>query len=254
MPSCYFQHIQLPVDQSELQSLQQQATAERLQRAMRYRQDDDKARCLLAEKLLRQALSEQGIAKDKQKIRLTEFGKPVLAIPSESYPPYQPCHFNVSHSGEWVVCAIDNQPIGIDVEQWITDRPNSFQDSDTYQGEYDKLFTSIEIDYLKNGQQDTRQQDITQQNTIQKDTMLQRFYRLWTLKESYLKAIGTGLSRSTQSFSVKVMDNHHAQLWIDGYLQNDWHFYSFEPAKGYICSVCSREKIDINLHSFRFVS
>ncbi len=57
MPSCYFQHIQLPVDQSELQSLQQQATAERLQRAMRYRQDDDKARCLLAEKLLRQALN-----------------------------------------------------------------------------------------------------------------------------------------------------------------------------------------------------
>ncbi len=163
----------------------------------------------------------------------------MLAIPSESYPPYQPCHFNVSHSGEWVVCAIDSQPIGIDVEQWITDRPNSFQDSDTYQGEYDKLFTSVEIDYLKNGQQ---------------DTMLQRFYRLWTLKESYLKAIGTGLSRSTQSFSVKVMDNHHAQLWIDGCLQSDWYLYSFEPAKGYICSVCSREKIDINLHSFRFVS
>nr|WP_084787523.1 hypothetical protein [Anaerobacillus alkalidiazotrophicus] len=29
----------------------------------------------------------------------------------------QSFHFNVSHSGNWVVCATDNQPIGIDIEE-----------------------------------------------------------------------------------------------------------------------------------------
>lgn len=37
-------------------------------------------------------------------------GKPVVRhIPS--------FHFNLSHSGDWVVCAIDDAPVGIDIEE-----------------------------------------------------------------------------------------------------------------------------------------
>ncbi len=219
MPTCYLQRLELPVKPGLLTDLQQQATPERLEQAMRYRQDEDKARCLLGERLLVQALTEQGIAQDEQKITRNEFGKPVLVNSVKD------CHFNISHSGEWVVCAIDNQLIGIDVEQIRKQRSMDIADN----GGYDKLFTAMELDYLKNHQQ---------------GTITQRFYRLWTLKESYLKAVGTGLTQSLQSFSVEIIDKHHARLWLAGELQPDWYFYSFEPAEGYCCSVCSKELVD----------
>ncbi len=38
------------------------------------------------------------------------YGKPYL----NGYPNY---YFNISHSGEFVVCAISNNPVGIDIEQ-----------------------------------------------------------------------------------------------------------------------------------------
>ncbi|MCL0028295.1 hypothetical protein M1M88_01070 [Peptococcaceae bacterium] len=39
-----------------------------------------------------------------------DYGKPFLKNTNDLY-------FNVSHSGEWVVCAIHHHPIGIDIEQ-----------------------------------------------------------------------------------------------------------------------------------------
>ncbi len=256
-----FLHSKMPVPPTLLTELQQQASAERLQRAMRYRQDDDKARCLLAERLLRQAFSKQGIAKSQQQMGKNEFGKPVLLSYKKSSETYsekgaeqcadtaqQTCHFNVSHfnishSGEWVVCALDNKPIGIDVEQMSKQRTLDIANN----GGYDKLFTKMEKDYLTNSQNNHPKNNLS--NNLH-DTITERFYRLWTLKESYLKAIGTGLSQSLQSFSIEVINAHEARLWLADKLQTDWYFYSFKLDENHYCSICSQTPIKVEKFSF----
>jgi 4'-phosphopantetheinyl transferase len=45
----------------------------------------------------------------KVKIKLNKFGKPMLEN--------QEIHFNISHSGGYVVCAVSDSPIGVDIEQ-----------------------------------------------------------------------------------------------------------------------------------------
>ncbi len=157
------------------------------------------------------ALAHQGIAVSDQHIQTTKFGKPVLSANDKQ-------HFNISHSGEWVVCVVDDQPVGIDIEQQV-----NFGEI-----ELDSLFTAQEMEYLQNGKQ---------------SSLRQRFYRLWTLKESYLKALGTGLYQSMQSFTVTVLDNNRAQLSIVGHLQKDWYFYSFELDATHVCSICTRQPI-----------
>ncbi len=215
MFSGYFLNVKLPVKHAVAMTLQQAASPERLQRAMRYRKTNDQIRCLLAESVLQQALQQRGVTDANQHIQSARFGKPILITHKTTNDPH---HFNVSHSGEWVVCAVDNEPVGIDIEQRV----------DISDLEYDGLFTAQEMEYLEQGQPDLQ---------------LHRFYRLWTLKESYLKALGTGLYKSMQSFTIIVSDEHRARLSIAGHLQKDWYFYSFEPDAFHVCSICARQPI-----------
>ncbi|PIE44831.1 MAG: hypothetical protein CSA45_05230 [Gammaproteobacteria bacterium] len=218
----YFLNAVMPVGQATLATLQKQASPERLQRAMRYRQGDDQARCLLSGSLLNQALKCQGVDEAEQHIRRTRFGKPVLTVNDTQ-------HFNLSHSGSWVVCAVDDQPVGVDVERQARRRGI----------EFDELFTAEEMDYLKNDKQ---------------GSLWQRFYRLWTLKESYLKALGTGMYQSMQSFTVNILDNHHARLSVAGRPQKDWYFYSFEPDGNHTCSICTRRPVRAEQFHFSCVN
>lgn len=206
----HFASIALPADRGILASLQQEASSQRLQRAMRYRKTSDQVRCLLSESLLKRALQTQGVALSDQRVQYNHFGKPALVEETSC--------FNVSHSGNWVVCAIDRQPVGIDVER-CTHRAGI---------EFDELFTAREKHYLESGE---------------KALWWQRFYRLWTLKESYLKALGTGLYQSMRSFTIDIIDESYAQLSINGLVQKDWYFYSFEPDTNHMCSICSRKPI-----------
>ena len=99
---------------------------------------------------------------------------------SEKGKPYIPglnFHFNISHSGQWVVVSISSTETGIDVEQ--IKKPN-LKLATRYFSEEEKqwLFSKT----LK-GQE-------------------KYFYTLWTLKESYLKLLGKGLTKSLSSFTI----------------------------------------------------
>ncbi len=122
--------------------------------------------------------------------------------------------FNISHSGDQVVVVFSNQEVGVDVEKTKGDRRKIAQ----------RFFTKGEIS-------DMRKAGI-------KDEQILYFYQLWTLKESYMKAIGRGISMSLSSFALKNQ-NDKFKLAFSAY-DEDWCFHSPKWEDGYYLSICSK--------------
>jgi len=152
---------------------------ERQESIGRLRNPDDRRRSAAAETLLRLLLMERFGLASRGPIRLVRSaaGKPYL----EDIPNLE---FNLSHAGRWVACAIDVQPVGIDVEQILPIDVEGIARRFFSQQEYADLMRWTE------------------------EERLSCFYRLWTLKESYLKAVGTGLQLPLDTFTVSAVDQH----------------------------------------------
>ena len=148
---------------------------ERKEKIIKYHFDKDKLHSMFAEVILRYALWERYGLKDLV-IQKNEYGKPFLVN-------YNDIHFNLSHSGDWVLCGVGNENLGIDVEQ-IDDIELSVAE---------EFFTKEESDYLF---------------TLNENDRLIAFYKIWTLKESYIKNVGEGLSIPLNSFMFKNEDNN----------------------------------------------
>lgn len=186
----------LKITGADYAALYAQASPERRARADRYLRREDGLRCLAAEALLRygvrQALGLQNFTLEKG-----PQGKPFLAGREDF-------HFNLSHSGQWVVLAWGGSPVGVDVEEVRMDRGR--------EALAHRFFTPEEQDYV------FRQED-------SRDT---RFYEIWTGKESYLKYLGTGLRKSLLSFSVLSLEA--------------LRFHRFFLPEGYCLTLCTQEE------------
>lgn len=126
-------------------------------------------------------------------------------------------YFNISHTKGLVACGIEEQEIGIDVE-WI--RP------------YDRrlmrrICTEEEIAYIEDG------------NRVGEQIKNERFFRLWTLKESYLKATGQGLAVPMKEISFIMEENNREQISSN---LPGWTFRQFRYAGRYLVSLCRRCK------------
>ena len=142
---------------------------ERRARADRYRFFEDRSRCICADMMARKMLSEaSGTAPAYISFTYGERGKPFANVPFE---------FNVSHSGEYVLCAVSEMPIGVDIEQIKPFRS----------GMVARYFTDTEAAYVW-GDSPVPNGNVTDFDTCK------RFYRVWTAKESYAKMTGTGIS------------------------------------------------------------
>ena len=163
--------VKLPEDaQGLFEVLYHRADPERKRRAERYLHREDGLRCMAAGELLRQTL--------EWALGITEFtvvkepgGKPRI-------DGLEDFHFNLSHSGDRVVIAWGDSPVGVDVQEMRMDAGKEALAK--------RFFTGEEYDY------------IFEQPELAQD----RFYQVWTGKESYLKYLGTGITRSLDSFSI----------------------------------------------------
>ena len=141
-------------------------------RVDRFRFVDDKKRTVTGEMLARKAIAEWcGIAPESIIFGIKEHGKPCAKDLS--------IEFNISHSGDMVVCAVDDKSVGIDIEQI---RPIDLSVAK-------RICTDEELLYLF-GRTPT-EQDFIYTTDIE---TLTRFFELWTAKEAYGKCIGVGIS------------------------------------------------------------
>lgn len=151
------------LSKEQYDALYRQASEERKKRADRCLRYEDKLRCICAGALLARAVGET-LHLSEFSVVYREEGKPYLADSLDF-------HFNLSHSGRWVVLAYGASPLGVDVQE-IRPVGNVAR----------RFFTADERDYVSEDPQ--------------------RFFRVWTGKESYLKYLGLGLKKPLDSFSV----------------------------------------------------
>ncbi len=145
------------------------AAPEKQARADRFRHEDDRRRCLCADMLARKMLADaSGIAPGDVSFSYGEKGKPRANVST---------HFNVSHSGDFVLCAVSDTPVGADIEQIKPFRA----------GLVGRYFTDAEAAYVWGG-------DPLPDGSVTDPDTCARFCRVWTAKEAYVKMTGTGIS------------------------------------------------------------
>jgi 4'-phosphopantetheinyl transferase len=125
-------------------------------------------------------------------------------------------HFNISHSGDWVVAAFSEKEIGIDIE--LIREPNY--------NVVKRYFSEKEILNINSITNPERKKNI--------------FFDYWTIKESYLKAIGTGLTKSLSSFTVLFEEGKISIT--DDVNKEVLYINQFDFDKDYKLCVCSFEE------------
>lgn len=157
-------------------------------RVDRFRFEDDKKRTVVGEMLARKAIAEWcNVPEESIEFDKNKYGKPFVK--------YLDVEFNISHSGDMVVCVVDDKPVGIDIERI---RPIDINIAK-------RICTVGELIYLF-GHTPT-EDDFTY--TTDRE-ILTRFFELWTAKEAYGKCVGMGISNAkalsteiTKSFTVQ---------------------------------------------------
>jgi 4'-phosphopantetheinyl transferase len=150
--------------------------------------------------------------------------KPALISSDENHQSgnAENLRFNLSHThGQALIAVTLNREVGIDIE-WR--RP--IEDLDSM------------------AQTVMSMRELSQWKALPADQRLAAFYRVWTRKEAYLKAIGLGLFRSLQGVTVPVSA---ARLGLlagqpsqveDEAGEGVWHVTDLETESGYAASVC----------------
>ncbi len=137
---------------------------ERQEKCLWYVRAEDRKRCLGAGKIIERILSDFNACDS-------------LCYERNGKPKCEKVFFNVSHSGRYVVGVASNVQIGCDIEQEINAPLEVAR----------QYFYHSELEYI--------------QNNSDKSTA---FWKLWTLKESYMKMTGEGMSLPLDSFEVKL--------------------------------------------------
>ncbi|MGN1403854.1 MAG: 4'-phosphopantetheinyl transferase family protein [Ruminococcus sp.] len=145
-----------------------------------------------------------------RRVLLESYGLPLPKIARDSHgKPFFPdepgIHFNLSHCRELAVCGVSDRPLGVDVEEVRPLRERVLR----------RAFSPEECQAVRNSQQPD-----------------EYFFRLWTLKESYVKAIGVGISYPLQTLSF-LLDGDGIRSSVSG-----WQFGQFLVQPDWVVSCC----------------
>jgi len=136
---------------------------------LKYRFRDDRVRSLCAYLLLC-----VGLGRIVEKFSYNEHGKPSLVD--------EQLHINLSHAKSAVVAGFSETAIGVDVEFIRKTYPKIV---------CKRVFTPLEIEQIENAKDPTG-----------------TFFKFWTLKESFVKCIGQGLSFPLKTVEFTISNSH----------------------------------------------
>lgn len=136
--------------------------------------------------------------------------------------------FNISHSEKYVICAVADKAIGADIEEISEYNENIPK----------RFFSKNECEYLSKQPEANKSKE---------------FFRIWTIKESYIKMTGEGISCGLDSFWVDFAKNIKIYRNINNIpIKQECNIYEF-PFKEYCCSICSEDdKLNNTVNYIKF--
>lgn len=194
-------------DSAKYEDYLSELSEERKKKTLKIKSYEGRCRSIGAGVLLDEALKQYSLREKDMTYRYGEVGKPYLKEAPEL------C-FNLSHSRSKAMCVIGDIPVGCDIEFIM--KAND--------GIAKRFFSAKDNELLKSAKR------------LGEPEYRERFYTLWTLKESYIKCTGLGLKCPMDSFSF-IYDGE--KYHIDGNV--DYCFLS-DIQDGYAYSVCLKSK------------
>lgn len=153
---------------------------------------------------------ETGIPVEQLVYRYNQWGKPELDME-------QPFYFNLSHSGKYVVLAVSDFLVGIDIEY----------KKKNYEAVAFRCFCKEEYEDILSG--DTRGEQE------------RRFLEYWTMKEAYIKCVGEGLRIPLNSFLINRKENE-----VSNVVDENMYLKTFFLNEEYCVSICVIDKRECN--------
>ena len=164
------------IEKSNFNSLINFVSDEQKRRLLRFQKFEDAKRTLMGDILARYAIFKRtGIHNNNLTFGKNNYGKPFLL-------GFSGVHFNISHSENWVICAVDENSVGIDVE---VIKPINIKIAQRFFAKEEYLSLLKQPEELR----------------------LKYFYMIWTIKESYIKAVGKGMNIPLNSFKIQIANN-----------------------------------------------
>lgn len=189
-------------------------SAERLEWSRKFRSESDFLLSMGGELLARALIREKlGIKNEDMNFSKTPYGKPFLAG-RENF------HFNVSHSGDLVICALADSEIGCDCEFISAD--NKIEDIKI-------VYTDKEYKAIQ---------------SLHGNDKILFCHRIWALKESYLKCAGIGLSEEPAAIEVSF-NGDDAAAGSPSVQKNgrrlDFLLKLYDDIEGYAVALCIKK-------------
>lgn len=174
-------HILLSQDiwDFDLDAALSEISEQRREQAVKFKHELGQRLCVLAYQLLKQGLHEAYGIEGNPQFEYNEHGKPAIVGHPDIF-------FNLSHCKEAVLCAISDQPVGVDVESV-------------------RSFNESLVHYTMN-EDEIREIETAEDRAV-------AFIRLWTMKEAALKLEGTGISKDMKQ--VLLLDGLDFETFID---------------------------------------
>lgn len=200
----------------KIEQLTTYLSADEIARASKFRFDVHKNRFIAARGILRQLLGNYlQLSPSSIVFNYSDRGKPQLAQDTA-------LQFNISHSQDYALFGFTlNHLIGVDLE-YQKSMPDAIKIAQ-------RFFSPREFQML-------------QATTRENQSKL--FFQLWTFKEAYLKAIGTGISGSLANAEIAFDQTKAPYLWqLPADSATPWSLYSCDPDPNYLGAIA------INSHS-----
>ena len=182
----------------------------------RFRFEKHRHTYLISHALVRQALSLiTKIEPEKFSFKTNAYGKPFVAAPAQQ----QAVHFNLSHTEGLAAVAISRRTeLGVDVE--------NIHRQDMTQALAEQFFAPEECLAVAQAREHERSA---------------KMLEFWTLKESYIKAVGMGLSIALDSFAFKLATATQAARLLRLDAQVDtleaWRFWQGQPTENHLMAL-----------------
>lgn len=180
--------------------------AARQERIGKFMRREDAVRSLIPDLYLRLLIyTEKKIPLSEIHFETNKYGKPAL-------PGCPEFAFNISHSGDWTALATDSCEVGVDVERE----------------------KEIDMDIAKRFFSPREYEDLMAQPASGR---LSYFFDLWTLKESFIKAVGKGLSHPLDKFAM-VFEGEAVRIIKED--PENWFFRQYPMKDGYKLAACAK--------------